>query len=86
MHKQDNSVKDTGLDTIVESMYEKEEDIDQFNQNEMDKDLLEPLHKAAQAQGADDLNDWITKHIKGQDGEEFVERMLQFINQETKNI
>ena len=26
MHKQDNSVKDPGLDTIVESMYQKEAD------------------------------------------------------------
>tara|TARA_R100000908_G_C3683783_1_gene101204 strand:- start:83 stop:397 length:315 start_codon:yes stop_codon:yes gene_type:complete len=78
MHKQDNSVKDPGLDTIVESMYQKEEDIDHHNQYMMDRDLLQPLHKAVQTQGADDLNDWIIKQIKDQ-GDNWIEWFIDTV-------
>jgi hypothetical protein len=78
MHKQNKSVTDTGLDTLVESMYEKEEDIDHHNQYMMDRDLLQPLHKAVQTQGADDLNDWIIKQIKDQ-GDNWIEWFIDTV-------
>ena len=46
-------------------------DIDHHNQYMMDKDLLNPLHAAAQKAGAKDLNDWMIQQIKDQ-GEEWV--------------
>ena len=41
-------------------------DADHHNQYMMDQDLLQPLHKAAQAVGADDITDYMIKQIKDQ--------------------
>ena len=39
---------------------------DDHNEYMMNQDLLQPLHKAAQATGAKDINDWMIKQIKDQ--------------------
>ena len=46
-------------------------DIDHHTQYKMDRDLLNPLHAAAQKAGADNIEDWMIKQIKDQ-GEEWV--------------
>ena len=45
---------------------------DQSNDFMNDQELLNPLHKAAQAVGADDINDWMIKQIKDQ-GDTWIE-------------
>ena len=53
---------------IWESFVSREADdsTDHHNQYMMDQDLLQPLHKAAQAVGADDITDYMIKQIKDQ--------------------
>tara|TARA_R100000908_G_C3650387_1_gene82414 strand:+ start:78 stop:593 length:516 start_codon:yes stop_codon:yes gene_type:complete len=45
---------------------EADDSTDHHNQYMMDQDLLQPLHKAAQAVGADDITDYMIKQIKDQ--------------------
>ena len=45
---------------------EADDSTDHHNQYMMDQDLLQPLHKAAQATGADDIVDYMIKQIKAQ--------------------
>lgn len=57
--------EDTGrIPHDVDSFGDK--DVDHHNQHMMDQDLLQPLHKAAQAAGADDITDYMIKQIKDQ--------------------
>tara|TARA_B100000686_G_C16140446_1_gene641835 strand:- start:225 stop:542 length:318 start_codon:yes stop_codon:yes gene_type:complete len=65
--------EDTGrIPHDVDSFGTGDSDIDHHNQYMMDQDLLQPLHKAAQAVGADDINDWMIKQIKDQ-GDTWIE-------------
>jgi len=58
--------------------YDEPSDIDHHNQYMMDRDLLNPLHKAAQAVGADDINDWMIKQIKDQ-GDTWIEWFIDTV-------
>jgi len=57
---------------------EADDSTDHHNQYMMDRDLLQPLHKAVQTQGADDLNDWIIKQIKDQ-GDNWIEWFIDTV-------
>ena len=59
--------EDTGrIPHDVDSFGTGDSGADHHNQYMMDQDLLQPLHKAAQAAGADDINDYMIKQIKDQ--------------------
>ena len=58
--------------------YDEPSDADHHNQYMMDQDLLQPLHKAAQAAGADDINDYMIKQIKDQ-GDNWVEWFIDTV-------
>jgi|7_EtaG_2_1085326.scaffolds.fasta_scaffold01780_14 hypothetical protein len=65
------------LKRAKERGYDKEpSDIDHHTQYKMDRDLLNPLHAAAQEAGAKDLNDWMIQQIKDQ-GEEWIQNFIQ---------
>jgi len=59
-------MKDIDAQRILEAYGEGDSDIDHHNQYMMDKDLLNPLHAAAQQAGAKDINDWMIQQIKAQ--------------------
>ena len=60
-----------------ESFVSREDNsIDQSNDSMNDRELLNPLHKAAQATGADDVVDWMIKRIKDQ-GDHFLDFFIQ---------
>jgi len=59
-------MKDIDAQRILEAYGEGDSDIDHHNQYMMDKDLLNPLHAAAQQAGAKDINDWMIQQIKDQ--------------------
>ena len=59
-------MKDIDAQKILEAYGEGDSDIDHHNQYMMDKDLLNPLHAAAQQAGAKDINDWMIQQIKDQ--------------------
>jgi len=65
-------MKDIDAQKILEAYGEGDSDIDHHNQYMMDKDLLNPLHAAAQAAGAKDINDWMIQQIKAQ-GDGWIE-------------
>ena len=71
--------EDTGrIPHDVDSFGTGDSDIDHHNQYMMDRDLLNPLHKAAQAVGADDINDWMIKQIKDQ-GDTWIEWFIDTV-------
>ena len=55
---------------------EADDSTDHHNQYMMDQDLLQPIHKAAQAVGADDITDYMIKQIKDQ-GDHFIDYFVQ---------
>ena len=59
-------MKDIDAQQILEAYGEGDSDIRHHNQYMMDKDLLNPLHAAAQQAGAKDINDWMIQQIKDQ--------------------
>ena len=59
-------MKDIDAQKILEAYGEGDSDIDHHNQYMMDKDLLNPLHAAAQQAGAKNINDWMIQQIKDQ--------------------
>ena len=63
---------DDALARAKQRGYDEPSDIDHHNQYMMDQDLLQPLHKAAQAAGAKDINDWMIQQIKSQ-GDNWVQ-------------
>ena len=65
-------MKDIDAQQILEAYGEGDSDIDHHNQHMMDKDLLNPLHAAAQEAGAKDINDWMIQQIKAQ-GDGWIE-------------
>jgi len=79
MHKQDNTNRDTGLESIMESMYSKEaigDPSDQYNtEYQVDPEL------DAAADGS--LIGWINKQTET--NPEFVQKFVQFI-QDTEGI
>lgn len=57
---------DDALARAKQRGYDEPSDIDHHNQHMMDKDLLNPLHAAAQQAGAKNINDWMIQQIKDQ--------------------
>ena len=57
-------------------VHEADSDIDHHNQYMMDRDLLNPLHAAAQRAGAKNITDWMIKQIKDQ-GDHWVEWFIE---------
>ena len=53
-------------ESFVSKEADDNSDADHHNEYMMDQDLLIPLHKAAQAAGADDITDYMIKQIKDQ--------------------
>lgn len=71
--------EDTGrIPHDVDSFGTRDSGADHHNQYMMDQDLLQPLHKAAQAAGADDINDYMIKQIKDQ-GDNWVEWFIDTV-------
>ena len=71
--------EDTGrIPHDVDSFGTGDSGADHHNQYMMDQDLLQPLHKAAQAAGADDINDYMIKQIKDQ-GDNWVEWFIDTV-------
>ena len=63
-------MKDIDAQRILEA-YEADDSLDHHTQYMRDRDLLNPLHAAAQKAGADNINDWMIKQTKKQ-GEPWV--------------
>ena len=64
---------------IWESFVSREDNsIDQSNDFMNDQELLNPLHKAAQATGADDIVDYMIKQIKDQ-GDNWIEWFIDTV-------